>query len=120
MDRAEAAVLIDRRRVAWLREDVDAYLRMFHEAFTFTVNGVEVVRGRLALENAVRRSYLRFRPVSWEFSEIAVQGQHVLAEWVATTEERATGAARSIGAMSVCEMQDGLAVWQREYRLPAR
>jgi ketosteroid isomerase-like protein len=119
MERAEAVAFIEKRRDAWLREDINTYLRMFHDDFTFTVNGVEVVRGRLALENAIRRSYLRFRPAGWEFSEIAVDGQHVLAEWVATTEERATGVTRSIRAMSVCEMHDGLTVWQREYRLRA-
>lgn len=118
MDRAEAVALMEKRRDAWVREDVNTYLGMFHHDFVFSVNGVEVVRGLLALENGVRRSYLRFRPISWEFSEIATDGQHVLAEWVVSMEERATGVPRFIRAMTVSEIQNGLTTWQREYRLP--
>jgi ketosteroid isomerase-like protein len=120
VDRAQAVALIERRRDAWLREDVDAYLSLFHDEFAFFVNGVELVRGRLALENAVRRSYLRFRPVSWEFHEIAAHGPHVLTEWSATMEDRGTGARRSLRAMSICEMRDGLTTWQREYRVSVK
>jgi hypothetical protein len=118
MDHAEAAGLLERRRDAWLREDVDAYLRMFSDDFTFSVNGVELVEGRLALENAVRRSYLRFRPLTWEFHDIAVHGANVLSEWTVAIEERATGTRRVVRAMSICEIRDGLTTWQREYRAP--
>lgn len=118
MDRAEAVALMEKRRDAWVREDVNTYLHMFHDDFQFSVNGVEVLRGRLALENGVRRSYLRFRPISWEFSEVAVDGHKVLAEWVVTMEERTTGVTRVVRAMSVSEIKDGLTTWQREYRLP--
>lgn len=116
MEQAEAARLLAQRRDAWLREDVDGYLAMFHDDFSFSANGVRLVDGRLALENAVRRSYLRFRPVSWELHEIAVHGDAVLSEWTVATEERTTGIVRSIRAMSICEIRDGLTTWQREYR----
>lgn len=116
MEHAEAAGLMAQRRGAWLREDVDAYLRMFHDDFRFSVNGVELVRGRMALENAIRRSYLRFRPLSWDFHEIAVHDANVLSEWTVTMEDRTAGTARSMRAMSICEIEDGLTTWQREYR----
>ena len=118
MDRAQAVTFIEQRRDAWLDEDVDAYLDMFSEDFAFYVNGVELTRGRPALENAIRRSYLRFRPISWEFHEIAVHGDHVLAEWTVIMEERTTGAERTIRAMSICEIRDGRTTWQREYQSP--
>ena len=119
MDHAEAVVLVERRRDAVrLREDVDAYLNLFADDFAFFVNGVERTRGRLALENAVRRSHLRFRPISWEFHEIAVHGDNVMTEWTVVMEERTTGGTRRFRAMSICEIHDGLATWQRETRSP--
>jgi len=45
MDRAEAVALVERRRQAWLREDVDAYLGLFADNFVFHANGVERTRG---------------------------------------------------------------------------
>lgn len=120
VDRAEAVALIEKRRDAWIAEDVDTYLSMFSDDFLFHVNGVELIKGRSALENAVRRSYLRFQPISWEFDEIAVHGAHVLAEWTVTMETRATGAKRSIRAMSIGEIRDGLMTWQREYQFSLR
>ena len=118
MDRSEAVAHVEQLCDAWLREDVDGYLRLFADDFVFCVNGVELTRGRLALENAVRRSYLRLRPVSWEFHSIAVDGDTVLAEWTVETEERTTGSRRVTRAMSICQIQSGRTIWQREYRLP--
>ena len=118
MHRAEAVALVEKRRDAWLSEDVDTYLSMFSDDFAFSVNGVEVIKGRSALENGVRRSYLRFRPISWEFFDIAVHGRNVLTEWTVTMEERTTGVQRSIRAMSICEVREGLTHWQREYQFP--
>ena len=118
MDRAQAVAIIEKRRVAWLSEDLDTYLSLFSDDFAFYVNGIELTRGRSALENAVRRSYLRFRPVSWEFHEVAVHDSTVLAEWTVTTEVRTTGAKRSIRAMCICEISDGLITCQREYQSP--
>lgn len=111
---------MERLRDAWLAEDVDAYLSMFAEDFVFFVNGVELTRGRRALENAVRRSYLRFTPLSWEFHEVAVHGRHVLSEWTVSTRERGTGTERLLAAMSIAELRDGLTRWQREYRPTGR
>jgi hypothetical protein len=118
MDHAEAVALVEKRRDAWLGEDVDGYLNLFADDFAFFVNGVERIRGRLALENAVRRSYLRFRPISWEFHDIAVHGSNVMTEWTVVMEGRTTGTTRGFRAMSICEICDGLAIWQREYRAP--
>lgn len=116
MDHAEAVALLEKRRDAWLHQDLDRYLGLFAADFVFEAGGVEQTRGRAALENAVRHNYERFNPVSWEFHEIAVHGQNVLAEWTVTLEERATGTRRSMKAMFICEIQDGITTWVREYR----
>jgi hypothetical protein len=118
MDSDRAIALIEQRRDAWLHEDVDAYLRLFADEFAFFVNGVDLTRGLPALANAVRRSYLRFRPGVWEFHHIAVDRSCVLTEWTATMQERTSGETRMIRAMSSCELRDDLAIWQREYRSP--
>jgi uncharacterized protein (TIGR02246 family) len=116
MDHEEAVALLTKRRDAWLNQDLDSYLSLFAEDFVFIAGGVEQSRGRVALAEAVRRNYELFDPVSWEFHEIAVRGQNILAEWTVTLEEKATGAQRSMQAMFICEIQDGLAMCVREYR----
>lgn len=118
MDRAEAVALIEKRRDAWLRQDLDTYLGLFADDFTFHADGVEQSRGRAALEESVRRNYERFRPISWEFHEIAVHGSNVLTEWTVTMEVIKTGARWSLRAMGICEIRDGLTIWAREYRSP--
>ena len=116
MDHEEAVALLEQRRDAWLNQDLDSYLNLFDEDFVFLAGGVEQSRGRAALGDAVRRNYELFHPISWEFHEIAVHGQNILGEWTVTLQEKATGAQRSINAMFICEIQDGLATWVREYR----
>jgi ketosteroid isomerase-like protein len=118
MDHAEAVALIEKRRDAWLSQDLDTYLSLFAEDFVFYADGQEQTRGRAALEDTVRRNYERFDPVSWEFYEKACHGQNVLAEWTVTLKERATGSVRSLRAMFICEIRGGLTTWVREYRWP--
>jgi uncharacterized protein (TIGR02246 family) len=118
MKRAEAVSLMNKRRDAWLNRDLDGYLSLFADDFVFYAGGVEQTRGRTALAEAVEHNYEQFNPISWDFHEIAVHGQNVLAEWTVTQEERASGARRSLKAMFICEIRDGLATWVREYRAP--
>jgi limonene-1,2-epoxide hydrolase len=118
MDYGEAVALIEQRRDAWLREDVETYLSLFADDFRFEADGVEQSRGREALEDTIRRNYARFRPISWDVHEIAVHGQNALGEWTVVIEERKTGIRSSLKAMFICEIQDGLTKWVREYRLP--
>ena len=116
MDHEKAVALLKRRRDAWLNQDLDSYLSLFDEDFVFLAGGVEQSRGRTALADAVRRNYELFDPISWEFHEIAVNGQNILAEWTVTLEEKVTGAQRSMNAMFICEIRDGLCTCVREYR----
>lgn len=118
MERSDAVALIEKRRDAWLNEDLDTYLGLTAEDYVVEVDGKEDVRGRAALEEMVRRNFRRFRPVAWEFHEVAVHGSKVLAEWTVTLEARATGDRWSMNAMSICELHDGVIWWWREYRQP--
>ncbi len=120
MDRSDAVALIEKRRDAWLNEDLETYLGLTAEDYVVEVDGKEDVRGRAALETMVKRNYERFRPVAWDFHEIAVHDSKVLAEWTVTLESRATGDRFSLRAMSIGEIRDGVLVWWREYRLPMR
>jgi len=118
MDRAEAAALLKRRSRAWLDEDLETYLGLTSEDYTVEANGAVDVRGRAELEQQVRRNYGRFRPIAWDYHEIAVHGSKVLAEWTVTMESRTDGTRWSLHAMSVGEIQNGRLRWWREYRLP--
>ena len=48
----------------------------------------EPLRGRAAFAELVRRSFARMQPLSFDFREIAVQGDTVLAEWGIETQLR--------------------------------
>lgn len=117
---SEAVALIEERRDAWLNQDLEAYLSLTAEDYLFEADGKEQLRGRVAMEDMVRRNYERFRPISWEFHEIAVHRSNVLAEWTVTLEARANGARWSFPAMSICEIRDGAIAWWREYRWPTK
>ena len=116
MDHEQAVALLKKRSDAWLNQDLDSYLSLFDEDFVFLAGGVEQSRGRAALAEAVRRNYELFHPIIWEFHEIAVHGQNILAEWTVTLEEKVTGAQHSMRAMFICEIRDGLATCVREYQ----
>jgi len=116
MDDSEAVALIEKRRNGWLDEDLDTYLALTAEDYVVEVDGKEDVRGRAALEAMVRRNYERFRPIAWEFHEIAAHGSTVLAEWTTTIEARATGERWAMRAMSIAEVRNGVLCWWREYR----
>jgi len=118
MNASDAVAVIERRRDAWLDEDLDTYLGLTAEDYVIEVDGKEDVRGRAALEEMVRRNYERFRPVAWEFHAIVARGSTVLAEWTTTLEARATGERWALRAMSICEVRDGVLSWWREYRAP--
>jgi limonene-1,2-epoxide hydrolase len=118
MDQAEPAALVLKRRDAWLSEDLDTYLSLTADDYTIEADGIEQNRGRASLEQTVRRNYEKYRPISWEFHEMAVDGTKVLAEWTVTMEARSTGSRWSLKAMSICEVRNGQLAWWREYRLP--
>jgi ketosteroid isomerase-like protein len=117
---AEAVELFDRRRRAWLAGHLDAYLGLFSPALRFqSPMHAAPLEGRDAFAELVRRSHEHVRPVSFDFDQIAVVGDFVLAEWRVGIEDRATGRRLVYPGMSSCRIEDGLIVWWREYWNPA-
>jgi len=120
MTHAQAVALFERRRDAWLREDLEAYLALWAEDMTFqSPVHAEPLRGRAAFAALVRRSLERARPVRFDFTHVAVEGSMVLAEWVVAIEDRAGGRRREWWGMSVAEVHGGLLARWREYWNPA-
>jgi len=122
---AEAQALFDRRRAAWLAEDVAAYLDCFAEDVELEVPG-RTVRGHSEYEAMVRSSFAWARPVEFEFHHLAVGEPDetslamstsgvVMADWTITAERRRDGVAVQWRGMSVCGIGDGRIRWWREY-----
>jgi len=117
MDHDDAMALLEKRRVAWLQQDVDAYLSLFSEDFVSS-DGVEQINGRAAWEEVVRRSDERASPISWEFHAVGVDGSKILAEYTFTVEPKGTGVRRSVHGMSISEVRDGVFTSHRDFRWP--
>ncbi len=120
MTLAEADALFARRRDAWLREDLDAYLECWADDMTF-VSPVhqEPVRGRAAYAALIRASAEAVRPLRFDVAHLAVREGVVLAEWEIEAEHRASARRLRWRGMSVAGYRDGLIVWWREYWNPA-
>ncbi|MEW6272763.1 MAG: nuclear transport factor 2 family protein [Thermodesulfobacteriota bacterium] len=120
MTEAEARALFERRRDAWLANDLDAYLALFSEGLVFqSPSHPEPLRGWAAFAELVRRSAAAIEPRSFDFSHLAVTGDVVLAEWRITARHRPTGRPIEWWGMSVCRVRDGLIESWREYWNPA-
>jgi uncharacterized protein (TIGR02246 family) len=117
----EIRSLFDRRRAAWLREDLPAYLDCFADDLVFgsPVHDPPLV-GLTKFGELVRASAASMRPVSFDVHALAVHGDQVLAEWTITVEARAGGRRIRWRGMSVATYRaDGrIATW-REYWNPA-
>jgi uncharacterized protein (TIGR02246 family) len=112
---AEAEALFERRRAAWLGEDLTAYLACFAEDVVLEVPG-RIVRGHAEYEPMARSSFAWARPVSFEFHHLAVaEPDVVMADWTITVERRTDGAEVRWRGMSVCAIADGRIRWWREY-----
>jgi uncharacterized protein (TIGR02246 family) len=112
---ADARALFDRRRAAWLAEDLDAYLACFAEDVVLEVPG-RTVRGHAEYEPMARSSFAWARPVDFEFHHIAVGDDDVvMADWTITVERRHDGTPVQWRGMSVCAIGDGRIRWWREY-----
>lgn len=112
-DAARAA--FDRRREAWLAEDLDAYMGCWTEDMVIHVPG-RTITGRDAYRELAAASFAWGRPVSFELHHLAVDGDVVLADWTITVARRADGAEVAWRGMSACALDaDGLIVWWREY-----
>ena len=81
-----------RRRDAWLREDMDAYLACWAEDMTFASPvHPEPIRGREAYAASSARRRTAVRPLRFDIGHLAVRGDVVLAEWEIEAEHRASG-----------------------------
>src|SRR6266542_1747590 len=99
----EAAMdLFDRRRRAWLDEDLDAYLAFFADDIHFEMPRRDPIDGIDDYSALVRRSLEAVRPVSFDFHALAVEDDSVLAEWTIALEVRAGGRCISYRGMSAC------------------
>lgn len=111
----DARALFDRRRAAWLAEDLDGYLGCFADDIVLEVPG-RVVRGHAEYEPMSRSSFEWAKPVSFEFHHIAVGDDDVvMADWTITVERRKDGMQVSWRGMSVCTIVDDRITWWREY-----
>lgn len=118
--RDEAVELFERRRAAWLGEDVDAYLALWGDDMSFqSPVHPEPLRGKSDYTALINRSMEMIRPVAFEVFQIAVHDATVLAEWRAEVEWRTDGRRSAWRGMSVCEIHDGLITSWREYWNPA-
>ena len=111
----EAVTLFEKRRQAWLREDVDAYLALWADDMTFQSPVHTEPMGRAAFADLIRQSAAFSRPLRFDFDHIAVNGSMVLAEWTIAIERRDSGQHIEWCGMSVAEIRDGLIVTWREY-----
>src|SRR2546430_11856687 len=88
----DALALFERRRRAWLDEDLDGYLALWTEDMTFqSPLHAEPLRGRSAFAELVGRSLATTRPVRFDLEHLAVWGDVVLAEWCIAIERRGSG-----------------------------
>ena len=110
----DARAVFERRRQAWLAEDVEAYLACFAADIVLETPG-RAVRGRVEYEPMTRRSFAWAKPESFEFHHLAVTGDVVLADWTIAVTRRADGGRVEWRGMSACELRDGVIVWWREY-----
>ena len=116
----DAWALFDRRRRAWLDQNLAAYLALWTEDMTFqSPLHREPLRGRAAFADLVARSLAAARPVRFDVEHLAVWGDVVMAEWTIAMERRRNGALVEWRGMSVAEMRDGLIATWREYWNPA-
>jgi ketosteroid isomerase-like protein len=116
----KACALFERRRQAWLREDLDGYLALFAQDMSFqSPSHAEPLRGRAAFAELVQRSLASTRPTEFEFDHLAIEGDFVLAEWRIAVETRQAARRIAWRGMSVCEIRDEQITMWREYWNPA-
>ncbi|MGH7823192.1 MAG: GNAT family N-acetyltransferase, partial [Candidatus Binatia bacterium] len=120
LGRDEVVALFERRRRAWLAEDLEEYLALWTEDMEFrSPVHAEPLGGRDAFAELVRRSFDFARPLRFDFHEIAVVGDRVLAEWTIAIAPRGGGGEIEWRGMSIARLRDGRIAFWREYWNPA-
>ena len=111
----EARAVFDRRRAAWLAEDVDAYLDCFADDVVLETPS-RTVHGRAEYEPMTRMSFQWAKPKAFDFHHLAVGDDDVvMCDWTITVERRADHADVTWRGMNVCQLRDGRIAWWREY-----
>jgi ketosteroid isomerase-like protein len=110
----EARALFERRRAAWLAEDVPGYLDCWHDDLVLEMPD-RSVRGRPEYEELVRASFAWARPRAFDIHHLAVAGDVALADWTISVTRRNDGAVVEWRGMSAAGLHDGRIVWWREY-----
>jgi uncharacterized protein (TIGR02246 family) len=111
----EARAVFDKRRAAWLAEDLDAYLDCFADDVVLETPR-RTVRGRSEYGAMTRRSFEWAKPKSFVFHHVAVAADNVvMCDWTITVERRRDGGEVTWQGMNVCELGDGRIRWWREY-----
>jgi ketosteroid isomerase-like protein len=110
----EARAVFERRRAAWLAEDVPAYLDCWDHDLMIEMPH-QSVRGRAAYEELVRQSFAWARPRAFEIHHLAVDGDVALADWTISVDRRRDGAVVEWRGMSAARLHNGRIVWWREY-----
>jgi uncharacterized protein (TIGR02246 family) len=114
MDIEEARRAFDRRRAAWLAEDLDGYMDCWTDDMIIDVPGRRIT-GKDAYRELSASSFAWARPVAFDFHHLAVDGDVVLADWTITVERRSDGQEVKWRGMSACELRNGQITWWREY-----
>jgi ketosteroid isomerase-like protein len=111
----DARAVFDKRRAAWLAEDVDAYLDCFADDVVLETPN-RTVHGRAEYEPMTRMSFQWAKPKSFDFHYITVGDDNVvMCDWTITVERRSDGGEITWRGMNVCELRDGQIKWWREY-----
>jgi limonene-1,2-epoxide hydrolase len=111
----EARSVFEKRRAAWLAEDVDAYLECFADDVVLETPR-RTVRGRSEYEAMTRRSFEWAKPKSFDFHHLATADDDVvMCDWTITVERRSDGGEITWRGMNVCGLRDGRITWWREY-----
>lgn len=110
----EARAVFERRRAAWLAEDVSHYLDCWNDDLVIETPG-RTIRGRAAYEEVVRQSFAWARPRAFEIHHLAVDADVALADWTISVTRRNDGAVVEWRGMSAARLHNGRIVWWREY-----
>jgi limonene-1,2-epoxide hydrolase len=111
----QARAVFDRRRAAWLAEDLDGYMACWVDDMVIEVPG-RTITGIDAYRALAAGSFAWARPVDFDVHHLAVDGEVVLADWTITVERRSDQVPVTWRGMSACRLApDGRIVWWREY-----